>query len=69
VRVSNAHAIKLYKKYEFEIVGQRKGYYRDNNEDAYLMHCSPLDAAYRARFADRLTALNTRVNFKNILSS
>src|SRR5579871_913712 len=33
VRVSNAPAISLYRKYEFEIVGRRKRYYRDNNED------------------------------------
>jgi ribosomal-protein-alanine N-acetyltransferase len=37
VRVSNNTAIALYRKYGFEIVSQRKRYYIDNNEDAYLM--------------------------------
>jgi len=37
VRVSNSTAIKLYKKYDFEVVGKRPRYYRDNNEDALLM--------------------------------
>jgi len=37
VRVSNQTAINLYKKYQFEIVGSRPRYYRDNNEDALLM--------------------------------
>jgi ribosomal-protein-alanine N-acetyltransferase len=37
VRVSNQIAQGLYAKYGFEIVSQRKGYYSDNNEDAYVM--------------------------------
>jgi len=37
VRVSNRAAIHLYEKYGFEGVGTRKGYYRDNHEDALLM--------------------------------
>jgi ribosomal-protein-alanine N-acetyltransferase len=37
VRVSNRIAQKLYAKYGFENVSQRKGYYSDNNEDAYIM--------------------------------
>lgn len=36
VRESNLPAIKLYKKYGFEICGVRKNYY-DNVEDAVLM--------------------------------
>ena len=34
VRVSNSVAQNLYRKYEFEEVGRRKRYYRDNGEDA-----------------------------------
>jgi ribosomal-protein-alanine N-acetyltransferase len=64
VRVTNESAIGLYTKYGFEIVGQRKNYYRDNNEDAYLMHCSPFDAAYRKRFAELLNKLHTRVDYE-----
>lgn len=37
VRISNTTAQNLYHKYQFEIVGRRKRYYRDNNEDAYIM--------------------------------
>jgi ribosomal-protein-alanine N-acetyltransferase len=37
VRLSNQRAINLYQKYQFEIVGSRPRYYRDNNEDALLM--------------------------------
>lgn len=36
VRISNQKAIKLYKKYGFEIHAVRKNYYPDG-EDAYLM--------------------------------
>ena len=46
VRVSNHSAINLYKKYEYEIVGRRKRYYRDNNEDALIMTVNNLDQAY-----------------------
>ena len=37
VRVSNEPAINLYKKYGFNSLGTRKGYYQDNNEDALIM--------------------------------
>lgn len=37
VRRSNHPAIALYRKLGFEIIGVRKGYYEDNNEDALLM--------------------------------
>ncbi|MDP9729652.1 ribosomal protein S18-alanine N-acetyltransferase [Alicyclobacillus tolerans] len=37
VRVSNLVAQTLYKKLGFETVGVRKGYYTDNQEDAYIM--------------------------------
>ena len=49
VRVSNEVALNLYRKYGFEITGRRKGYYRDNSEDAYTMAVKPLDDAYRER--------------------
>lgn len=37
VRVSNEIAQNLYRKYGFERVGVRKGYYTDNKEDAVIM--------------------------------
>jgi ribosomal-protein-alanine N-acetyltransferase len=37
VRVSNDTALNLYRKFGFEVIGERPRYYRDNNEDALLM--------------------------------
>ncbi len=37
VRVSNYKAQNLYLKHDFRYAGVRKNYYRDNNEDAFLM--------------------------------
>lgn len=37
VRVSNEVAQNLYRKFGFEGVGRRKGYYTDNGEDALIM--------------------------------
>lgn len=37
VRVSNGSAIALYEKYGFKSAGVRKGYYKDNQEDAVVM--------------------------------
>jgi len=47
VRVSNALAQNLYRKYSFDVMGLRKGYYRDNGEDAYMMAVTRLDNHYR----------------------
>lgn len=52
VRPSNTAAQNLYKKYRFEVVGERIRYYRDTGEDALIMTLSPLDAPYRT-FLDR----------------
>ena len=50
VRVSNQPAQNLYTKYGFTQVGVRKGYYSDNNEDAYIMTTEPINTpAYRSR--------------------
>lgn len=37
VREGNIAAINLYKKIGFEVIGKRKGYYRDTGEDALIM--------------------------------
>ena len=37
VRKSNSAAQNLYAKFGFEIIGERKRYYSDNNEDAFIM--------------------------------
>jgi ribosomal-protein-alanine N-acetyltransferase len=56
VRVSNTVAQNLYKKYGFETTAVKRGYYRDNNEDAYDMRVN-LDEAARAALTARITAL------------
>jgi len=48
VRLSNEPAQRLYRKYGFEVVGRRKGYYRDNSEDALLMTVQPLSRAMQS---------------------
>ena len=37
VRESNTAAREMYRKFGYEETGRRKGYYKDNNEDAILM--------------------------------
>ena len=50
VRIGNAVAQNLYRKYGFEEVGRRKNYYQDNREDALLMTVTNFETnAYRAR--------------------
>jgi|WetSurMetagenome_2_1015567.scaffolds.fasta_scaffold83043_2 [ribosomal protein S18]-alanine N-acetyltransferase len=43
VRAGNQAAQSLYKKYGFVVDGIRPKYYRDNNEDAFLMSLDGLD--------------------------
>lgn len=37
VRVSNLRAQRLYRRFGFQVVGRRYGYYNDNHEDALIM--------------------------------
>jgi ribosomal-protein-alanine N-acetyltransferase len=68
VRVSNTVAQNLYRKYGFEVVGRRPGYYRDNDEDADLMTVSGVHTteylaklkALREALEDRLRQDKTR---------
>lgn len=60
VRVSNTRAQNLYHKYEFQVVDTKKGYYRDNGEDAYDMRLDLCDKDILARFKERLAAIKTR---------
>ena len=60
VRVSNHIAQNLYKKYGFEEMGVRKGYYSDNREDALIMTVSGIRSqSYREEF-ERLTKSHRR---------
>ena len=40
VREGNAHAINLYKKHGFKVIGKRRKYYSETNEDALIMQLS-----------------------------
>ena len=60
VRMSNATAQNLYRKYGFHDAGTRKRYYTDNNEDALIMwtdelHSHAFQERYR-RLKERLMA-------------
>jgi ribosomal-protein-alanine N-acetyltransferase len=62
VRVSNRVAQELYAKYGFEIVSRRKGYYSDNNEDAYIMTTPPLETpGLHSDFDRRRSELTARL--------
>jgi ribosomal-protein-alanine N-acetyltransferase len=47
VRVSNATAISLYERLDFEARGIRRGYYTDNREDALIMWKDPVSRSDR----------------------
>ena len=68
VRATNSTAQALYEKYEYKVVGRRKGYYRDNGEDALLMEVRPLDYAYQQRLEQRVAALSERVPYQDRFS-
>lgn len=51
VREGNQGAQALYLDFGFEIVGIRKGYYKDTGEDAVLMALNPLTPDKLAEFA------------------
>jgi [ribosomal protein S18]-alanine N-acetyltransferase len=62
VRVTNAAAQALYRKYGFTAHGTRKRYYSDNNEDALIMWSPALgEPEYRAEVESRRAALARRL--------
>jgi ribosomal-protein-alanine N-acetyltransferase len=50
VRESNLAAQEMYREFGYEVVGRRKRYYKDNDEDAILMNLESLrkDSLFRA---------------------
>ena len=58
VRVSNSVAQKMYEKFGFSVVGVRKGYYIETNEDAYVM---VVDNALSNEYRDLLAGIRARV--------
>lgn len=63
VRRSNIVAQSLYKKYRFQLVGERRRYYQ-NREDALLMTISPLDARYRSFLRHKQDQLFIRLDLE-----
>jgi ribosomal-protein-alanine N-acetyltransferase len=69
VRVSNAGAQALYRKFGLDIAGLRRRYYSDNGEDAYIMWSEPIAspqfqhrlAKVRAQLAERLRSSFSQV--------
>lgn len=62
VRVSNAIAQNLYRKYGFKEAGVRRRYYSDNHEDAYIMWTDEITShAYRERYLRLRSALAARM--------
>lgn len=68
VRESNLTAQALYEKYEYVVIGRRRGYYRDNNEDALLMEVRPLNKMYQQRIADHMRVLRQRIDYRDHFS-
>ena len=56
VRVSNHIAQNLYKKYGFEKIAVRKGYYTDDREDALIMTAHAIHSLAYRRQLDQLIA-------------
>ena len=62
VRISNAAAQNLYRKYGFHDAGTRKRYYTDNNEDALIMWTDELHShAYQERYQQLKERLMARL--------
>jgi len=66
VRVGNRGAQDLYRKFGFESVGVRKGYYAETNEDAMIMWSNGIDTA---EFAGHLGALERTICGATIVES
>jgi len=59
VRVSNAVAQNLYRKYGFEVAGRRRRYYSDNGEDALIMSTGRINSPEYLYTLDKLEAALT----------
>ncbi len=67
VRVSNAVAQSLYRKYGFGEEGVRPRYYSDNNEDAYIMTADDIRSPhYEERFNRLLDVLRARLEGQHV---
>jgi ribosomal-protein-alanine N-acetyltransferase len=58
VRPSNEVAVRLYEKFGFKVIGRRRGYYTDNNEDAIVMWSDSIQSpTFKKRFKDIMQTL------------
>jgi len=58
VRPSNDVAVRLYEKFGFKVIGRRRGYYTDNNEDAIVMWSDSIHTpGFKRRFKEILDSL------------
>ena len=72
VRVSNTAAISLYQKFGFKTAGRRRGYYRDNGEDALILWTGEMQQpdftktldTWRTIICDRLSESSWQLIFK-----
>ena len=63
VRPSNPAAQSLYRKYGFQVVGLRKGYYSDNGEDALIMTTGSVTSqSFRSNLARLKDSLRVRLD-------
>lgn len=65
VRVTNLAAQTLYRKYQFEVVDTHYEYYRDNDEDAYIMKVRLLDEAYQDFLRERWALMRQKFDFED----
>jgi ribosomal-protein-alanine N-acetyltransferase len=56
VRTSNIPAQNLYHKYHFQMVGLRRRYYSDNNEDAFIMSADNIQSMAYRRYLEKRSA-------------
>jgi ribosomal-protein-alanine N-acetyltransferase len=67
VRVSNAVAQNLYRKYGFREEGVRPRYYSDNNEDAYIMTADDIRSPqYNERLNRLFAVLRARLEAQHV---
>ncbi|HXN02680.1 MAG TPA: hypothetical protein VN973_12470, partial [Candidatus Dormibacteraeota bacterium] len=49
---------RLYEKFGFKVIGRRRGYYTDNNEDAIVMWSDSIQSpTFKKRFKDIMQTL------------
>lgn len=68
VRVSNTVAQNLYHKYHFDIMDIKRGYYQNDNEDAYDMRVE-LTPANREKLLGLYAAIQQKVPFVDAYST